>query len=181
MDRNLPVFRYHPDPVGTGMIVTSQDTCMCCGKARGFLYTGPVHGIGPDPKLCPWCIDDGSAHANFDVSFTDEAGIGGGGIWDDVPGAVVEAVAYRTTGFNGWQQEQWWTHCGDAGQFLDRAGRCELELHGPEAMTAIQDSTGLDGAKWDRFLAALDKDAGPTAYIFRCTKCGALGGYQDTH
>ena len=66
---------------------------------------------------------------------------------------MIEEVAYRTPGFSGWQQERWWTHCGDAGQFLGRAGRKELEAFGPEAITAIQDSTGLDaGPEWDRFL-----------------------------
>ena len=28
-------------------------------------------------------------------------------------------------------------------------------------------------------LGALDKEGSPTAYMFRCRKCGQLGGYQD--
>jgi len=177
----LPTFKYHPDPVVTGNIVESDTECCCCGKARGYIYTGPVYAIEEyDECICPWCIADGSAQEKLDASFTDEDGIGGGGEWDDVPEDVIEEVAYRTPGFSGWQQERWWTHCGDAGQFLGRAGRKELEAFGPEAITAIQDSTGLDaGPEWDRFLAALDKDGSPTAYVFRCTKCGTLGGYQD--
>lgn len=178
---SLPTFKYHPDPVGTGAVVRSEAECVCCGRARGYMYTDPVYADGEyQGSICPWCIADGSAHERLGASFTDEAGVGGYGEWDEVPAEVVEEVAFRTPGFTGWQQEQWWTHCGDAGQFIGRAGRKELEAAGPEAIQAIQDSTGLyDGEEWDEFFAALDKDGSPTAYLFRCSKCGKLGGYQD--
>lgn len=177
----LPIFKYHPDPLATGNVVKSETKCACCGKARGFIYTGPVFAVDEyDQCICPWCIADGSAHEKLEASFTDEVGIGGGGMWDEVPEEVVEEVAYRTPGFSGWQQEQWWTHCGDAAQFIGRAGRKELTSLGPQAIAAIQESAGMtDGTEWDEFLATLDKDGAPTAYLFRCSKCGQLGGYQD--
>lgn len=130
--------------------------------------------------ICPWCIADGSAHEKLDASFTDEAGIGGGGEWEEVPNGVVEEVAYRTPGFSGWQQERWWTHCGDAAQFLGRAGRAELEELGPQATTVIRESTGLaEGPEWQGFFDALERDGSPTAYLFRCLRCHQIGGYQD--
>jgi len=172
----LPVFKYHPDPLATGSIIESDVECVCCGQVRGYIYTGPVYAIEDyDECICPWCISDGSAHAKLGASFTDEESIG-----DEVPDTVIEEVAFRTPGFSGWQQEQWWTHCSDAAQFIGRAGQKELMALGPQAIAAIQDSTGLsDGPEWDKFFAALSKDSSPTAYVFRCTKCGALGGYQD--
>ena len=104
----LPLFRYHPDPIATGNIIKSDIECCCCGKARGFIYTGPVYAIKEYNKhICPWCIADGLAHIKLDASFNDEIGIGGGGIWDKVPEEVIDEVAYRTPGFSGWQQEQW--------------------------------------------------------------------------
>jgi uncharacterized protein CbrC (UPF0167 family) len=131
-------------------------------------------------ESAPWCIADGSAHSTLQASFTDDVGIGGGGIWERVANEIVDEVAHRTPGFAGWQQEQWWTHCGDAAQFIGRAGRRELEALGPDAIAAIQDNAGLsDGPDWDRFFAALNRDGSPTAYIFRCGRCGRLGGYQD--
>jgi len=177
----LPTFKYHPDPLATGSVVKSDDECICCGQARGYLYAGPVFAIEEyDECICPWCISDGSAHAKLEASFTDEDGVGGGGAWDEVPDAVVEEVAFRTPGFSGWQQEKWWTHCSDAAEYIGRVGQKELKALGPQAIAAIQDSTGLaDGPEWDKFFAALSKDGSPTAYVFRCTKCGALGGYQD--
>ena len=106
--------------------------------------------------------------------------MGGYGEWESVTEEIIEEVAYRTPGFSGWQQERWWSHCGDAAAFIGRAGKTELLLLGREAMTAIQNSTGLsDGPEWEEFFRALDKEGSPTAYVFRCTKCGALGGYQD--
>lgn len=128
------------------------------------------------------CIADGTAHAKLGASFTDEAGIGGYRNWDRVPENIIKIVAYRTPGFSGWQQEQWWTHCNDAAEFIGRAGQKELEALGSQAVTAIRENTGLlAGPEWDHFLAALHKDKGPTAYLFRCRKCGRLGGYQDCH
>lgn len=177
----LPHFKYHPDPVATGHIEESEIECACCGKVRGYVYTGPVYGEGDyDGRICPWCIADGSAHERLGASFTDEVGVGGGGLWDEVPQETVEEVAYRTPGFCGWQQEKWWTHCGDAAMFIGRAGHKELEELGPAAIEAIRESTGLDaGPEWEQFLLALDKEGSPTAYMFRCPKCGLLGGYQD--
>ncbi|MCL2423495.1 MAG: CbrC family protein [Micrococcales bacterium] len=177
----LPEFKYHPDPLATDTVVESDDECECCERARGYIYTGPVYCEEElDEALCPWCIADGSAHEKFDALFTDEDMIGGGGEWDLVSDDVVEEVACRTPGFSGWQQERWWTHCGDAAAFIGRAGRDELSALGQQAVDAIQADTGLpDGPELDAFLNALDKDGSPTAYIFRCVRCGALGGYQD--
>lgn len=176
----LPRFTYHPDPLATGHVVAADTVCVCCGQARGYVYAGPVYAEAEyEAEICPWCIADGSASARLAATFTDEEGIGGGE-WDEVPPAVIDEVSRRTPGFNGWQQEQWWTHCGDAAQFLGRAGQAELTAAGAQAIAAIQDSTGLaDGPAWTRFFAALDKDGSPTAYLFRCTQCGRLGGYQD--
>lgn len=183
MNPPLPTFRYHPDPLATGSVVRSEAECACCGVARGFVYAGPVYAEDDlDGRVCPWCIADGRVHSDLGATFTDEDGVGGHGDWDAVPDDVVEEVARRTPGFTGWQQEQWWTHCGDAAEFLGRAGARELTAFGPDAVAAIRESAGLtDGPDWDRFFAALDKDGAPTAYVFRCRHCGRLGGYQDCH
>lgn len=96
----LPTFKYHLDPVATGNVVKSETECACCGKARGFIYTGPVYAVEEyDQCICPWCIADGSAHEKLAASFTDDAGIGGGGMWDEVSEEVIEEVAYRTPRF----------------------------------------------------------------------------------
>ena len=177
----LPNFKYHPDPFATESIEKSDTECCCCGKVRGYIYVGPVYAEEElDNNICPWCIADGSAHKKFDASFMDACGVGGYGNWDQVPKDVIDEIVYCTPCFCGWQQERWWTHCGDAAEFIGRAGKKELEALGPEAITAIKDDTGLnEGPEWEEFFSALHKDGSPTAYIFRCRKCGKLGGYQD--
>ena len=178
----LPAFRYHPDPLATGSIIPSPAACRRCGQARGYIYTGPVYAIEElEDAFCPWCIADGSAAEQFDAEFVDPEAIGGYGTWDQVSGEVTEEVSRRTPGFNGWQQERWWTHCGDAAEFLGVAGHSELESRWPAAIPAIRVESELEGPDWDDYFKSLDRDRGPTAYIFRCRGCGELGGYSDIH
>ncbi|MBV8836399.1 MAG: CbrC family protein, partial [Alphaproteobacteria bacterium] len=104
---DLPVFAYHPDPIASGSIVASPAECVCCGEARGFIYTGPAYCEAElEEALCPWCIADGSAHQKFDASFADAALFP-----DGIARETIEAIAFRTPGFNGWQQERWLGCC----------------------------------------------------------------------
>ncbi|MEU4588546.1 CbrC family protein [Kitasatospora aureofaciens] len=32
---SLPVFPYHPDPLGTGVVLRSDAECSCCEQVRG--------------------------------------------------------------------------------------------------------------------------------------------------
>jgi uncharacterized protein CbrC (UPF0167 family) len=177
----LPHFKYHPDPITTGSIESSDAKCLCCGEARGFIYTGPVYAEEElIDRICPWCIADGSAHRQFNAEFVDQEGVRNYGSWEPVPQAVVEEVTFRTPGFAGWQQERWWTHCGDAAEFLGRVGREEAQRYGPEFLSAIRSEAGLVGdLDWEEYLQALHKDGSPTAYVFRCRHCGRYGGYSD--
>ena len=177
----LPTFKYHPDPVATGSIVESENECVCCRERRGWVYEGPTYAEEEyEAEICPWCIADGSAHDKLGATFTDDVGIGGGRVPRTVPESVVEELTCRTPGFFSWQPEQWWTHCGDAAKFIGHAGHDELEELGPKAISAIRDSTSLDdGPEWAEFYAALDADGSPTAYVFECLVCGALGGHTD--
>ena len=180
MTQPLPVFRYHPNPIATGSVVPSASTCRSCGQARGFIYTGPVYAEEElSDTLCPWCIGDGSAAEKFGAQFTDSAGVGGYGDWDAVPSSVITEVSRRTPGFSGWQQERWWTHCGDAAEFLGPAGRTELEERWADALSNLRAVSGYDDDEWKDYLAALDRASSPTAYVFRCRHCGELGGYSD--
>jgi uncharacterized protein len=180
MDEPLPKFRFHPDPLATGSVKASKKKCVCCNRSRGHIYVGPVYSEKKYSEcICPWCIADGSAHRKLAVSFHDDAEVGGNE-WDSVPRQSIDEVVFRTPGFSGWQQERWWSHCGDAAQFIGRAGSEELRELGPQAVQAIRDSTGLtDDTEWNEFFRAIDKDGSPTAYLFKCQKCGQYGGYQD--
>ncbi|MGJ7541899.1 CbrC family protein [Variovorax sp. LT1R16] len=114
MSEPLPTFRYHPNPVATGVVKQSPAQCACCGRARGFIYVGPVYAVEDlRESICPWCIASGDAAEKFHASFADAHPL----IQAQVPDSVVAEVHLRTPGYVSWQQEQWLTHCGDACEF----------------------------------------------------------------
>jgi uncharacterized protein CbrC (UPF0167 family) len=178
----LPHFTFHPDPIQSGSITPSAAECRCCGEQRGFIYTGPVYSAEEDldDVLCPWCIADGSAHAEFDATFVDDAALG-----DDVPESSVLEITERTPGFNSWQSEQWPSCCDDATQFIAPAGITELRQHyrtfEASVLNHIIYDMGISGGAALRKLESLHRDQGPTAYLFQCPRCGGHKVYVDQH
>ncbi|MGW7255060.1 CbrC family protein [Streptomyces sp. NPDC054834] len=176
MTEVLPEFPYHPDPLATGSAVAAPGACACCGRERGYHYTGPVYGAGePDGPLCPWCIADGSAAARYGALFCGDAA------GDGVPREVLVAIAERTPGFSAWQDPQWLLHCGDGAAFLGLAGAEEFADH-PDALAMLGQEMrgwGWPAGQVAEFLGALDKDGQPTACLFRCRVCAAHLAYAD--
>lgn len=176
----LPVFRYHPDPIASGSIVVSDKACACCGKARGFVYTASVYCEAEldDEALCPWCIADGSAHEKFDASFTDFSGLP-----DNLPPDIAEEIAFRTPGFSTWQSERWLGCCGDAAAFLEPVGTEELRARHPKLdgvlMGFIVYDLQISGRAAVNLLENLHRDRGPTAYVFSCRHCDNQPAYID--
>jgi uncharacterized protein CbrC (UPF0167 family) len=168
----LPRFRYHPQPLSSGSLQASAERCDCCGQSRGYIYAGPVYAErDPEPKICPWCIAGGAAHKRFAATFVDDAAFPG-----HIPEAARREIAERTPGYAAWQSERWPACCGDAAAFLSPAGARELREGGAEAealRTAIEELE-LQPAQAGRLIASLDRDRGPTAYIFQCLHCGRL-------
>jgi uncharacterized protein CbrC (UPF0167 family) len=176
---DLPRFKYHPAPLNTGSVASSDKVCQVCDRTRGFAYQGVPYGVDELETVCPWCIADGSAHQKFGVEFTDREGIGGGE-WESVPPEIADEVAFRTPGFSGWQLERWFSHCGDAAEFLGPMGKEQLEQLGPEAVEVVRLESGYEAKQWTSYYNSLNVQSGPaTAYLFKCRHCGKLGGYSD--
>ena len=176
----LPVFKYHTDPLSTGSIVKSNNECRCCGRKTGVIYAGPVYAEEELVEaVCPWCIANGAAAKKFEATFTDEANIGDGEV--SVVAETEHEVSRRTPGFSGWQQERWLGCCDDAAAFLGPVGKKELQKFGPKAVAAVREECGLEDEEWKSYFAALHRDDGPTAYLFRCLHCGGFKAYSDCH
>jgi len=176
----LPSFKYHPDPVATGVVEASETPCLGCNRIRGWIYTGPVdsekfHHLSG--SLCPWCIADGTAAARFGAVLNDA------GAMDGVSLEVRWEIESRTPGFIGWQQEQWLSCCGDGAAFLGLAGAKELRDQFPEAIVAVKNhleqAYDFSGSDLEEFFAGLKKDDQPTAYVFRCLHCRKYLAYVD--
>ena len=178
---HFPEFKYHPDPIHTGNIITSNDKCICCGNKTGYIYIGPIFSKAEiHRQICPYCISNGLAHQKFDAEFTDYSGIGDYGRWDEVENSIKEEIAFRTPGFIGWQQTSWWTHCHEGGIFLGNAGKEEIQNYGNQLIIDLKSNSGIPENNWDSYFNVLSKNDSPTAYIFKCNKCGKLGGYTDS-
>jgi uncharacterized protein CbrC (UPF0167 family) len=176
---NLPVFKYHRDPIQSGSVKQSTARCRCCGEARGYIYTGPVYSEHDlDDSICPWCIAEGTAHTKFDASFVDEAALP-----DELRENITQEVAWRTPGYNSWQSEQWFACCNDAMRFLEPAGIREIRERYRELESTVLGNIIYDlhisGGAATRMLGSLDKEQGPTAYIFQCIHCSGYRTFVD--
>lgn len=179
MADDLPAFRYHPDPVATGVVERQDRACACCGTARGWVYVVVTYGADDlHDRLCPWCIADGSAAERFSLRFTI---VEPSEVPDDVDPSVLDELATRTPGFAGWQQERWLFHCGDAAAYLGPVGWDEVE-DDPDAVAALieqAEELGFGGELAEAFVGSLDVDGTATGYRFRCLHCGTSLAYAD--
>lgn len=165
---SLPIFRYHPDPIATGSITASDETCVCCEQERGYIYTANTYCEEDlENALCPWCIADGSAAARFDAIFSDDAPL----LDADLPESVVEEVTRRTPGFTSWQQEEWLCCCNDACEFHGDPSREHLvALTGPP-LEELLDRVSWTPEEWAEFVPTYEPGGSPAVYHFICRHC----------
>ncbi|MCS0605693.1 CbrC family protein [Streptomyces sp. LP11] len=175
MSSDLPAFRYHPDPLASGAIRESAETCVCCNRAMEWICTATFYTAQEvSGRFCPWCIADGSAAEQFAGEFMDSYGL------DGVSEEILHEVTRRTPGFHAWQDPHWLVHCHDAAAFIGEVGYSELAAH-PEALDQLRQDLRMDGwrdpAQLEQFLTHLGE--GATAMLFRCTTCGTHLTYAD--
>ena len=178
--RQLPTFRYHPDPIKTASVEASDVSCVVCGVGAGYVYTGPVYyadrSIELRDRVCPWCIADGSAAERHAASFT-SLGI----VPADVTEGVRSEIRRRTPGFIGWQEQRWLYHCADGAEFLGLAEFEDLREY-PESIECIVEdyaAAGWSAEEIHEHLVSLSRVGQPTAYLFRCLHCGRGLAYSD--
>src|SRR5262245_66106106 len=95
---DLPIFRYHPDPIASGSVKASGVTCVCCKQAKGYVYTGPVYAEAEyEEAICLWCIVDGSAYESFDATFVDSESLS-----QDLPDVAITEVTTLTSVYCSW-------------------------------------------------------------------------------
>lgn len=175
----LPNFKYHPHPIASGSIVESKNQCKVCNQARGYIYEGPAYCEEDlEAAICPWCIADGSAHRKFDVLFTDPAEFP-----DDIPEGVADEIAHRTPGFSAWQEPRWMFCCKDGAAFLEPVGAAEISARYPmlegTLMGFIVHELHISGGAANQMLRSLNRDQGPTAFVFQCLHCDHQPAYID--
>lgn len=168
MEMGLPAFQYHPDPVATGSVVRSNETCERCKAKRGFVYAGPIYSVTRIKFLCPWCIAHGSAAKAFQADFSTVDGAP-----DDVPAGVLDEIVHRTPGFGGWQQERWLFHCSDGAAFQGRVGYEDVA-----GLPGVLDMIAADGLPADA-MQHMSANGDLTGYLFQCRHCMTPLAYAD--
>ena len=180
MNIPLPNFRYHPDPLSTGSIISSEESCECCGEARGCVINAPIYCVEEVESLCPWCVADGSASKKFDGIFVDSDSFEK----NEISESIVEEVTKRTPGFSGLQHERWLTHCLDACQYQGLASIEEIkQLSREEVLQAVDDgrfySYCRDDNYWKELFDVYQGNRSVSFYKFSCLHCKKLLYYMD--
>ena len=163
----IPYFRFHPDPLSTGVIEERSTRCPVCDLERPLVYVGPFYSVEELEGICPWCIADGTAAARHDGTFQDDFGL------SDIDAASLDELIHRTPGYSSWQQEVWRTHCGQPCAYLGRTGTRRIRELGVELEADLIEEGIADE------LDSLYEEAptGPNLmdvelHLFRCLHCG---------
>lgn len=166
VDLAMPVFRYHPDPVSTKAIVTTDLSCACCGHARGYRVASNYGRTWYD-CICPWCVANGRAARRLGASFVQDSDTA-------LPAAVWDELSRRTPGYISWQGELWLTHCGDACAFLgDLPAEEAAQLPEPVEALFLAENDWL--ADWSALKAAYAEGKSDVAlYKFACLHCDTV-------
>lgn len=168
---DLPVFRYHPDPLATGAVEARRFTCACCQQPRDFVYLQSVSAAADlDEKLCPWCIADGAAAAKLGASFSDAGPLTKAGLAPE----IVDEVSLRTPGYSSWQPEEWLAHCNDACEFHGDASEEDVEDASEATRADWRQHYGLTEKDWDRATAGYEPAGDNAFYKFLCRHCGLV-------
>ena len=170
--KDLPKFRYHPDPIGTGAFEEGEEkTCPCCGKKRTVYYSITPYCVEDVENICPTCIANGEAARKYEATFIQ------GAEWEGEPDKEKEEELFcRTPGYISWQGEYWLSCCDDYCAYLGTVGTKELK-----AMD-IADEVFEEYAARDEFEDVeeyLVKDGSLCGYLFQCLHCGKYHLWVD--
>ncbi|MCL2526897.1 MAG: CbrC family protein [Defluviitaleaceae bacterium] len=182
---NLPVFKYHPNPIETGAFKTDATmTCGCCGQDTAIYYTGPFYSVEEIEALCPACIASGEAAKKFEGTFQDDLSIEG--ISTDPPisgtlvsGDAIEEITKRTPGYNGWQQEVWLAHCDDLCAFIGYVGWDEIKQMGLVDEIAKDLEENSEYGTIEHVEKYCRNNGDLQGYLFRCLHCNRYRLYMD--
>lgn len=170
MEKKLPFFKYHPNPLKTGAFLKDKTViCDCCEKETDVYYRGPFYSSEDIEYLCPECIINGEAAKKFKGEFQDKYNIGK--VSDK---NKIDELIHKTPGYTGWQQEYWLAHCDDFCAFIDYVGTDELK-NMKILEEVIKNGNIKSGEKWSEEQIKLIKNmrngGNIQGYLFKCLHC----------
>jgi uncharacterized protein CbrC (UPF0167 family) len=171
----LPIFKYHPNPLATGAIKESIAACECCGRAGGFIYTSHLYSAQEVEAICPWCIADGSAAQKFEGLFCDDSPLAEAGLAEE----IIEEVSHRTPCFNSWQQQIWLTCCNDACEFHGDVSVAEVAAMDIGAAAKVFNLRRPTESQFEEFKKHYRPGGNPAIYKWVCRHCRKVQHYAD--
>jgi uncharacterized protein len=175
--KELPVFKYHPDPILTGMIIKTGAACECCGHANGYMCKRPIYAADEIETICPWCVADGSAAEKFDGVFVDDHPL----LMAKLPAEIIDEVSKRTPGYESWQEASWVACCGDACEFHGDESREYLQALDQDGLLRVSKETRFPFDVLKDVIAHYQPGGSPAFYRFLCRHCGAIHHHADFH
>lgn len=170
--KDIPPFRYHPDPIGTNAFEEGEpQICPCCGRESDIYYAFMPYCIDNVEHLCPICISNGKAAKKYDATFVQGAEV--------IVGFDKEKddeLFRRTPGYVSWQGEYWLSCCNDYCAYLGTVGTRELK-----AMDIADEVLREYAARseFEDIEEYLIKDGPLCGYLFQCLHCGKYHIWVD--
>jgi len=174
VDRELPKFRFHIDPIGNKVIVESEAECPICNQKTGYAYAGPFFSVEDVENICPWCIANGEAAKKYKGSFQDDESIE-----SEISEEELHELIHRTPGYCGWQQEQWLVHCNSPCTFVGYVGWNEIKDQLDRFIDIEEDCRQFNGMEIEQLSEYLVERGACQGYLFECTHCHGYRLYID--
>lgn len=167
-NNSFPHFKYHPNPLATGVFDKSESVCPVCKQIRGYEYVGPFYSFNEVEGICPLCIKNGKAAEKYRLTFVNEDEI------DSVDeGAFVDELTKRTPGCFFPQEDSWPSHCGDFCIFVESSRTEDISAwlkYLDKDLEAIKTRLGINKTE---LLFELKRADSPLWWLlFRCKNCG---------
>ncbi|MEO6846523.1 MAG: CbrC family protein [Chthoniobacterales bacterium] len=167
---SLPYFKYHPDPIATGMFERTTAICPCCEQSTEYVYATQPYGVEDVEDLCPNCIASGLAATKFDVVFSDICPLIEAGLKQE----IIDEIELRTPGFIAWQQEEWLTCCDDVCEFHGDLQKDELLQLPPAVIEKLRKKSGINEKDWQEIASDYIPESSPAIYKFVCRHCQTI-------
>ena len=170
--KDLPRFKYHPDPLSTGSFEEGEEKiCPCCGNKSKVYYSSFPYCTEDLEYICPTCISNGEAAKKFDAIFVNNAE------WHGEPDKEKDDELFRRTpGYLSWQGEHWLSCCDDYCAYIGTVGTRELKaMYIAEEVIAEYEERD-EFADVEEYLV---KDGSMCGYLFKCLHCGKYHLYVD--
>ena len=161
--KELPVFKYHPNPIETKSFHYGKETCNCCGKETDIYYQAPFYGDREISALCPFCISNGKAAEEFKGVFVE---INENTINDK----AINELTKKTPGYCGSLDETWLIHCDDFCSFHGNVNNSDIIIEKMNDFADLKnDIEDICNSIEDLIVKIDNREI--VGYLFQCLHC----------